>query len=132
MIRRPPRSTLFPYTTLFRSIIDSVLNQQKTLLYQYKVLLLDEKYNEHEQILLHYEKLFLVLLFLLVVFAFPLYVLELMKYAYEEVYYYYLHDFPQRKYLAYHVQDVLVGSLEQKTHANHLLSLVLQQQYNLS
>src|SRR2546428_8519544 len=25
MIRRPPRSTLFPYTTLFRSIMDSVL-----------------------------------------------------------------------------------------------------------
>src|SRR2546422_2206116 len=24
MIRRPPRSTLFPYTTLFRSLIDSV------------------------------------------------------------------------------------------------------------
>src|SRR5256885_15006009 len=24
MIRRPPRSTLFPYTTLFRSIIDAV------------------------------------------------------------------------------------------------------------
>src|SRR3712207_7704560 len=24
MIRRPPRSTLFPYTTLFRSMIDSV------------------------------------------------------------------------------------------------------------
>src|SRR2546426_8442033 len=24
MIRRPPRSTLFPYTTLFRSIFDSV------------------------------------------------------------------------------------------------------------
>src|SRR3989449_4582852 len=24
MIRRPPRSTLFPYTTLFRSIIDSI------------------------------------------------------------------------------------------------------------
>src|SRR2546426_11803207 len=23
MIRRPPRSTLFPYTTLFRSIVDS-------------------------------------------------------------------------------------------------------------
>src|SRR5258707_11874224 len=23
MIRRPPRSTLFPYTTLFRSVIDS-------------------------------------------------------------------------------------------------------------
>src|SRR2546430_12545688 len=26
MIRRPPRSTLFPYTTLFRSISKSVLN----------------------------------------------------------------------------------------------------------
>src|SRR2546422_7029784 len=25
MIRRPPRSTLFPYTTLFRSLIDSLL-----------------------------------------------------------------------------------------------------------
>src|SRR5260370_29950301 len=25
MIRRPPRSTLFPYTTLFRSVIDSSL-----------------------------------------------------------------------------------------------------------
>src|SRR5688572_31356181 len=23
MIRRPPRSTLFPYTTLFRSVVDS-------------------------------------------------------------------------------------------------------------
>src|SRR2546427_9442193 len=28
MIRRPPRSTLFPYTTLFRSIIDSHPVQQ--------------------------------------------------------------------------------------------------------
>ena len=26
MIRRPPRSTLFPYTTLFRSILKSVIN----------------------------------------------------------------------------------------------------------
>src|SRR2546430_12888563 len=26
MIRRPPRSTLFPYTTLFRSEIDIVIN----------------------------------------------------------------------------------------------------------
>src|SRR5258707_5787183 len=25
MIRRPPRSTLFPYTTLFRSVVDSRL-----------------------------------------------------------------------------------------------------------
>ena len=27
MIRRPPRSTLFPYTTLFRSALDRVGNQ---------------------------------------------------------------------------------------------------------
>src|SRR2546430_5665183 len=27
MIRRPPRSTLFPYTTLFRSRIDDLLEQ---------------------------------------------------------------------------------------------------------
>src|SRR3712207_6179973 len=27
MIRRPPRSTLFPYTTLFRSLIPSVFNR---------------------------------------------------------------------------------------------------------
>src|SRR2546430_12021584 len=26
MIRRPPRSTLFPYTTLFRSIVDYTIN----------------------------------------------------------------------------------------------------------
>src|SRR2546430_11742091 len=26
MIRRPPRSTLFPYTTLFRSIVEAVSN----------------------------------------------------------------------------------------------------------
>src|SRR5437016_7724382 len=30
MIRRPPRSTLFPYTTLFRSKCDSYLNQSLT------------------------------------------------------------------------------------------------------
>src|SRR5258708_16031770 len=28
MIRRPPRSTLFPYTTLFRSNIDSVVEKK--------------------------------------------------------------------------------------------------------
>src|SRR2546430_10454318 len=27
MIRRPPRSTLFPYTTLFRSLVDHVLER---------------------------------------------------------------------------------------------------------
>src|SRR5256885_4285501 len=30
MIRRPPRSTLFPYTTLFRSVFQSGLVQQTT------------------------------------------------------------------------------------------------------
>src|SRR5256885_10885760 len=28
MIRRPPRSTLFPYTTLFRSLIDAEADRQ--------------------------------------------------------------------------------------------------------
>src|SRR6266498_2283216 len=28
MIRRPPRSTLFPYTTLFRSLADAVVHAQ--------------------------------------------------------------------------------------------------------
>src|SRR3712207_8926111 len=34
MIRRPPRSTLFPYTTLFRSIdqLDQILTQKRTRL----------------------------------------------------------------------------------------------------
>src|SRR2546427_4076301 len=27
MIRRPPRSTLFPYTTLFRSVLDGVASE---------------------------------------------------------------------------------------------------------
>src|SRR2546429_2573513 len=27
MIRRPPRSTLFPYTTLFRSVLDKGINR---------------------------------------------------------------------------------------------------------
>src|SRR5258707_9404892 len=30
MIRRPPRSTLFPYTTLFRSGVDQVVVEAKT------------------------------------------------------------------------------------------------------
>src|SRR5256886_9563043 len=28
MIRRPPRSTLFPYTTLFRSVVDLAVGRQ--------------------------------------------------------------------------------------------------------
>src|SRR2546427_9027116 len=31
MIRRPPRSTLFPYTTLFRSVVVAVENTSKTI-----------------------------------------------------------------------------------------------------
>src|SRR5260370_14230201 len=31
MIRRPPRSTLFPYTTLFRSLRDSVMTAGKEI-----------------------------------------------------------------------------------------------------
>src|SRR5256885_5384132 len=31
MIRRPPRSTLFPYTTLFRSLIDRLLEGSGTV-----------------------------------------------------------------------------------------------------
>src|SRR2546425_3933066 len=36
MIRRPPRSTLFPYTTLFRSLVDRVdhLGDQRLDLFQ--------------------------------------------------------------------------------------------------
>src|SRR5256885_11489166 len=33
MIRRPPRSTLFPYTTLFRSVID-MLREERLMLGQ--------------------------------------------------------------------------------------------------
>ena len=29
MIRRPPRSTLFPYTTLFRSILEQLLDEME-------------------------------------------------------------------------------------------------------
>src|SRR5260370_25998199 len=35
MIRRPPRSTLFPYTTLFRSLIFSVIQPNKGLFLGY-------------------------------------------------------------------------------------------------
>ena len=40
MIRRPPRSTLFPYTTLFRSQHKVVIS--RTLLTHPRILLLDE------------------------------------------------------------------------------------------
>src|SRR2546429_1725791 len=35
MIRRPPRSTLFPYTTLFRSRLDINFSQKDTLFYRF-------------------------------------------------------------------------------------------------
>src|SRR5260221_14650245 len=38
MIRRPPRSTLFPYTTLFRSVLERY--NQGEILYPTRVLLL--------------------------------------------------------------------------------------------
>src|SRR2546430_7421662 len=31
MIRRPPRSTLFPYTTLFRSVVKSIMQPVSTI-----------------------------------------------------------------------------------------------------
>src|SRR2546427_7090100 len=40
MIRRPPRSTLFPYTTLFRSVLDQIRNRPD--LRQADILLLQE------------------------------------------------------------------------------------------
>src|SRR5438876_6272317 len=51
MIRRPPRSTLFPYTTLFRSVIREVLDtpdlgrrsQMTTLIAGFEVLPLTEE-----------------------------------------------------------------------------------------
>src|SRR2546426_5837786 len=35
MIRRPPRSTLFPYTTLFRSLTEDVMAEKDILWKQY-------------------------------------------------------------------------------------------------
>src|SRR3989454_4459969 len=36
MIRRPPRSTLFPYTTLFRSVVPPGFDRQLRLGHRYK------------------------------------------------------------------------------------------------
>ena len=49
MIRRPPRSTLFPYTTLFRSLIALVLAQLELVQQrwgEYPVLILDDVLSE--------------------------------------------------------------------------------------
>src|SRR3989449_6874988 len=37
MIRRPPRSTLFPYTTLFRSVMHGALPSLKDVVYRNRV-----------------------------------------------------------------------------------------------
>src|SRR5437667_4428134 len=42
MIRRPPRSTLFPYTTLFRSLGDAVLSEEIVELRLRSALTLEE------------------------------------------------------------------------------------------
>src|SRR3989449_10815058 len=53
MIRRPPRSTLFPYTTLFRSLPDAAAREGLTpLAYMRKYgafLVEDQVYRTHEQ-----------------------------------------------------------------------------------
>src|SRR5258708_18663995 len=43
MIRRPPRSTLFPYTTLFRSLVGAQSFEHKARDYAEKALELDPK-----------------------------------------------------------------------------------------
>src|SRR3712207_6849790 len=41
MIRRPPRSTLFPYTTLFRSVVSGVPQVERPILHQDPAALAD-------------------------------------------------------------------------------------------
>src|SRR2546427_8770360 len=47
MIRRPPRSTLFPYTTLFRSCTTSVFDEHRIALGDLCKLLRCERKNYH-------------------------------------------------------------------------------------
>src|SRR5437588_3111264 len=47
MLRRPPRSTLFPYTTLFRSRVDVELQHEiEQFLYHEAALLADREYQD--------------------------------------------------------------------------------------
>src|SRR2546429_6772199 len=47
MIRRPPRSTLFPYTTLFRSLMDGVVVAQQQGLFAPRALPRFNRSEEH-------------------------------------------------------------------------------------
>src|SRR3712207_9269881 len=46
MIRRPPRSTLFPYTTLFRSLTRIVLPISRSMLVTVSLIALVNKWND--------------------------------------------------------------------------------------
>src|SRR2546430_16356782 len=55
MIRRPPRSTLFPYTTLFRSFLDYTTDQWKTFIMIYATPIMWNLLDEaDQQILTHF------------------------------------------------------------------------------
>src|SRR5690348_18232805 len=47
MIRRPPRSTLFPYTTLFRSQQNGVVERKNRTLITLARTMIDERSEEH-------------------------------------------------------------------------------------
>src|SRR2546423_6648964 len=49
MIRRPPRSTLFPYTTLFRSVLVSDLSGKSNVLYKAAEMGIDLGGNERSE-----------------------------------------------------------------------------------
>src|SRR5256885_14626096 len=51
MIRRPPRSTLFPYTTLFRSIIYEALDEVKLAMEGLLEAIVKEKVVGHAKVL---------------------------------------------------------------------------------
>src|SRR2546422_2079063 len=55
MIRRPPRSTLFPYTTLFRSLPDAVarIAGQDDAFFSYRFLSRSEEHTSELQSRLH-------------------------------------------------------------------------------
>src|SRR2546430_3774276 len=52
MIRRPPRSTLFPYTTLFRSVRDKVVHYARAAAEKATALFVDAKAVEFYELVL--------------------------------------------------------------------------------